>query len=240
MNYGPRSLLIVGDSIALGATDVFGTEIRQTATPTFAELLRQRLEGWTIDVDASVHRTSTQTVACLPQLMAAHRPDLVLLVVGGSDVDLDWKRFIVSRGKRVQNITKLDKFEQSLRRLIGIANEWGAYGILSDLPSHDLAKRGKWLSEQTGQDVLPWIEAAGGQAESDRHHDRYSRVIEHVAHDTRADVARWAAAIAAMPAQDRFGPDATHPSTAAHRVIADTVAERVSASAPRRPARITA
>ena len=108
----PFKLSIMGDSIALGATEVFGTQIDGYATPGFVERLRWRQGTWTIQTDASVHRTTVQAIERLPALLREFRPDVVFFVIGGSDADIEWKRFIVSQGKRLQNNTPLNLFKE--------------------------------------------------------------------------------------------------------------------------------
>jgi hypothetical protein len=229
----PAKLLIVGDSVALGATVVVGKEVVERATPGFVDCLKWRRALWTIDTDAEVHRTTVQAMPLLPRLLTRYRPDIVLFVLGGSDADIDWRRFVVSRGRKVRNNTQLDTFRIALRTLVDTAITGGACPVLSDIPSQDVVKRGKWMSQQVGQDVLPWIEAAGGQGESDRRHAEYTRAVERVAAEAGVDIARWAQAISSLPADERFGQDATHPSIRAYALITDVVEQSIDIAAGR-------
>ncbi|MDB5324658.1 MAG: family lipolytic protein [Phycisphaerales bacterium] len=226
-------LLIMGDSIALGATEVFGTQIDGYATPGFVERLRWRRGTWTIQTDASVHRTTVQAIERLPGLLRDFRPDVVFFVIGGSDADIEWKRFIVSRGERLQNNTPINLFKDNLHRLIACTQAYGARPILSDLPSQDVVQRGIWMSKRVGLDLLPWIEARGGQVESDRQLATYSSALDTVSCETNTEVVRWARAVNRLPLVERFGPDATHPGTQAHGVITDVVEEALARVAVR-------
>ena len=89
------------------------------------------------------------------------------------------------------------------------------------------------MSKRVGIDLLPWIEARGGQAESDRQLAAYSTVLDTVSSETNTEVVRWARAVNLLPPADRFGPDATHPGTQAHGVITDVVEEALTRVAVR-------
>lgn len=237
----PAKLLVVGDSIALGATVVFGKQIIERAAPNFIECLQWRRALWTIDTDAAVHRTTVQTVPLLPRLLTAFRPDIVLFILGGSDADMDWRRFIASRGQQIRSNTSLETFRTNLRTLVDTAVTGGAVPLLSDVPSQDVVRRGEWISRQIRQDVLPWIQGGGGQAESDRRLMPYNDAVNEVASEAGVTVTRWAAALSKLPLEQRFGPDATHPSTQAHAIITevaeqsiDAIAETIAAKGGRR------
>ena len=233
----PLNLLIMGDSIALGATVVIGHQVVERARPHFVDYLRHRQSNWAIEADGQVQRTTDNAVGLMPQLLACHRPDAVLLVLGGSDADLDWKRFIVSRGRRVQSNTPLHRFADNLRSLIRMITMSGAAPVLSDVPNQDVLARGAWLGQHIGQNLMPWIEAGGGQAESDRRLAEYNQIVEDVSAETRVDIARWAKGISTLPPADRFGPDATHPSAPAHRIIARVVEQSIRSVAAQLPSR---
>ena len=217
-------LLIVGDSIALGVTELLAGEVRTTTASCFIDRLRPRLTDWRIEVDAALHRTTNEAVGRLPELLCLHRPTAVLFVLGGNDLDINWKRFFVSGGRRIRTNTPVEAFEANLRSLVATARDAGATAVLSDLPAPDVFARGRRMSAVTGQDFVALIRDAEGGTVAAELHRAFSECIDRVASDTHAPVARWAGRMHALDPAEQFGPDAVHPGEAAHALIADTVA----------------
>ncbi len=222
-----RSLLIVGDSITLGATEVVGTEVLTHASQSFVQILRQNLPSLRIDLDAAVRRTTTEAAGVLPALLQKFRPDRVLLMLGGNDVDLNWRRYIVSTGTKIVHNVEVAKFEENLRRLVAEARESGVMPILSDLPSLDLAGRTLWLSTKAGVDVAAIVRTvnANGETEVRERLLAYNDAVNRVASDLQVTVVRWAAQIPSLPHEQRFGPDSLHPGDRVHPIIAQTVTD---------------
>lgn len=218
-------LLIIGDSIALGITCISSDE-KQTVTThrRFVDQLREKLPGWEIEVDAAPGRTSVQATLLLPALIRQHQPHAVMIFLGGSDADINWKRFILTGGKSIRHNTRLDRFESNLRQLVREVQQAGACAILSDLPTQNLAERGRQLSASTGHDVTQMLQSANGEDENTQRHRLYAQPIEKVAVDTGSVVLRWTDSIAALPMEQRFGADAIHPGDAAYDIIADSLA----------------
>lgn len=231
----PMTLLILGDSIALGVTDIVAGKVKAVAPHSFVDQLRKRLCDWRIEVDAAIHRTSSHAINLLPKLLREHQPQVVLLFLGGSDADINWKRFILSDGQRIRNNTALEQFEQNLNQLAAEVQQTGARVLLTDLPDQDLLERGRQLAAISGRDVVALIEASGGQAESDRQYENYSGAIDRVAEQAGVSVARWAERVRGLPASQRFGPDAIHPSDTAHNIIAEVVGDLVENAVALRP-----
>jgi len=80
-NAAAGTLLVVGDSISAA----FGLETRQGWVNLLAERLRSTAPEWQV-VNASVSGdTSAGGLSRLPALLDAHRPELVVIELGGND-----------------------------------------------------------------------------------------------------------------------------------------------------------
>ena len=105
------TLLVVGDSISAA----FGLETRQGWVSLLAERLREEAPQWQV-VNASVSGdTSAGGLARLPALLEDHRPQLVLIELGGND------------GLRGQPPARL---QQNLAGMIARSREAGAQVVL--------------------------------------------------------------------------------------------------------------
>lgn len=226
----PR-LLILGDSITLGATEVFREHIYSTAPRSYVHDLVSTLDSWDIQTDAALHRTTTTSARLLPGILEAHRPDILLLMVGGSDADIDWKRFVVSKGARVKANVPVHTYSANLMHIINECRANGVTPVLTDVPNCDLAGRTAWLAGKIGPVIEAAVEAnGGGQAEVDRRCAEHNSAVEDIAASTGVPLARWAAAVAHLPLAERLGPDFVHPGAAAHPIIAATLARTLRAS----------
>ena len=223
-NQNRRNVLIVGDSITLGVAEANGHTVTQYLEPTYVQHLRDLVPDLQIDADAAPFRTTTAACKVIEPLMLTYHPGAVLVMLGGNDADIDWRRFILSSGRIVRNNVPVERFSESLRAIVQTVCANGATPVLVDVPNHDLLLRGEWLSRLAGQDVCALIERCGGQAESDRRLAEYNSVVREIAEESEAHVAPWARAVASLPRFQRHGPDFTHPGIHAHRVIAETIA----------------
>ncbi len=219
---GRRStLLIVGDSMSLGAAEILGKDIVGFVTPSYVELLREGLAAVAnIVVDAEVHRTTLQALEELPGLLDAHRPDVILLAVGSNDVDVNWKRFIITDGRVGQNTVRMDRYLENVRSIVDFARARGTRVVLMDMHNHNLAVRGPYLSRLAGRDVNAMIERGGGQAASDRGLDEYRAALEALAVETSADLVRYGVMLCGRPPQEVLGEDGVHVNAEGHRLIA--------------------
>src|SRR5207248_867846 len=129
---GGGRLLIVGDSISLGAAEIRGNEVLRYVDQTFVEHLARELPGISLHVDADVHRTTSQARELLGALLVAHEPDAVLLMLGPNDADLDWRRFILSEGKIARSRVPVERFSENIRLMVNQIRTTGARPILCD------------------------------------------------------------------------------------------------------------
>ncbi len=110
-NAAAGTLLVVGDSISAA----FGLETRQGWVSLLAERLQREAPQWQV-VNASVSGdTSAGGLARLPALLEDHRPQLVLIELGGND------------GLRGQSPARL---QQNLAGMIARSREAGAQVVL--------------------------------------------------------------------------------------------------------------
>jgi lysophospholipase L1-like esterase len=218
----PR-LLIVGDSITLGAAEVRGNTVLSTVTTCYVDLLREALPELDIRTDADVHRTTGEALIKLPALLATYHPTMVLFLLGGNDADIDWRRFVLSDGAVIRPRTQLEKFEENLARLAETTNAARARPMMCDIPGSDLMVRGAYVSRQSNRDVLSMITRRGGQADSDAQLREYQQAAEGAARRAGADFIAYGQALAQQSKHLMLAADGTHPSSDAHRVIAETL-----------------
>jgi lysophospholipase L1-like esterase len=212
-------LLILGDSISLGASEIRGSEVVSRVATSYVELLRDAFPQLKIIVDADTHRTTTLGVKAIDALLASHRPDVVLVLLGGNDGDIDWRRFVLSNGTVIRSRTTVETYEQNLRQLAGKILAAGATPMLADMPNQHLELRGPYISSLAGKDVCEMIERSGGQAVNDAERARYLHCAQRLADELSIPLARYGQEMDRHPGREMVGIDGAHPSDAGHRVI---------------------
>src|SRR5205814_10221188 len=108
-------LLILGDSISLGVAEVRGNDIVARVEHCYVDLLMHALPKVQIIIDADVHRTTSAAREAVDGLLAAHKPQAVLVMLGGNDADMDWRRFVLSDGKTARSRVPVETYEKNLR-----------------------------------------------------------------------------------------------------------------------------
>jgi lysophospholipase L1-like esterase len=220
MNNLSDFLLIVGDSITLGAAEVRGDSIVQYVQPTCIDLLKSALPALDVRIDAAVRRNSVTVREEIEQIIARHQPRRVLLMIGGSDADMDWKRFILSDGKIARSRVPVERYEKNLRFICERLLSAGAAPILTDMHNHDLTICGPYVSKLAGKDIVSMIARGGGQAESDKHLVMYRQAVAAVAAEFNLELIRFGQALDSHPSDSVVSHDGTHLSAAGHRVVA--------------------
>ncbi|MBV8780109.1 MAG: hypothetical protein JO353_01820 [Phycisphaerae bacterium] len=217
----PR-LLIVGDSLALGAAEVQGMAVTRTLAPAYPDLLRNCLPDIEISIEADVQRNSTTVCTRIVEWLAHHQPSIVLAAIGGSDADCDWRRFILSDGSVYRSRTKLDTYVSNLRRIAEHVRRAGASLILTEPSNQDVVMRGSHLSQLSGRDVTAMINAGGGQPACDQRLLEYRKGVWQVANETGAHCV--ACAVDWEPGQSAavLCEDGAHLNHRGHRLLADS------------------
>jgi lysophospholipase L1-like esterase len=216
-------LLILGDSISLGVSEVRGNDILDRVDTTYVDLLSHALPGVQIVVDADVHRTTAAACKSIDALLATHQPGAVLIMLGGNDADLDWRRFVLSNGEIVRCRLTVDAYEKNLRELARKILDFGAVPLLTDMPNHHFEFRGPYVSKLAGVDVSSMLERGGGQAASDQSLLKYRAVVTRIAAELPVAVIRYGEILDAHQPRKMVGIDGAHPSAAAHQLIADAL-----------------
>jgi lysophospholipase L1-like esterase len=216
-------LLILGDSITLGVCEVRGNDVVGRVRTPYVDRLRTAFPIVDIEIDADVHRTTTAAIKTVATTLASVRPDVVLVMLGGNDADLDWKRFVLSDGAVVRHRVNVETYEKNLRHIVAAIRTAGATPVLTDLPNHHFELRGPYVSKIAGRDVTGMLERGGGQAASDGHLARYRGVVDRVAAELHLPVVRYGLVLDQHPPREMTAVDGVHPSDAAHAVIADAI-----------------
>ncbi len=224
-----RTLLIVGDSISLGIAEIRGTDVTGRVERSYLDILRTQLSDVTFIVDADIHRTTADAVELMDPLLQEHHPDAVLVMLGGNDVDLLWKRFVISNGKIVQNRIRVDRYSAHLTKIAQKIIAAGAWPILTDMPNHALDIRGRYLSQLSGKDVSAMIQALGGQPVSDQGLEVYRVAAAKVAAELECPFVQYGTSLSRVPLESVSGPDGVHPNDYAHGLIADELVAVIQA-----------
>lgn len=227
-----QRLLIIGDSITLGITELHSNEVISTACPTYVDYLRDFFKEWQIVVDASIHRKTADVLPILGDLLDAHKPDRVIFAVGGNDADLDWKRFIISQGRVVRTLVSVEKLRGNLLKLIDIARSRGVEPILTYFVSHYLPIRGEYLSRLSGMDVSKWIVQGGGDVVSERMLQEYWKMISDLSAQQNVLTVRKGQMLRSGDPATVLAADGIHPTAGGHRIIARAMISALTNSEP--------
>ena len=214
-------LLIIGDSISLGIAEIRGVEIIGQVPRCYVDILRTEFPYIRFIVNADIHRTTADGLELGDVLLRQHQPAVVLVMLGGNDADLLWKRLVVSNGKIVQNRIVLERYASNLTRIAQKVIATGALPILTDMPNHSLEIRGRYLSQLSGRDVAGIIARNGGQPASDRGLELYRQAAANVATAMHCPFVRYGTALSHRPPELVIGPDGVHPNNYAHEIIAE-------------------
>ena len=217
------TVLIIGDSISLGATDVRGNDVVETLDRGYVDILREQCPSVQFNVDAGVHRSTISVRQRIAALVTEHQADVVLLMIGGNDATLDWKRFLLTNGKTVRSNVPVDRFQENLSDIVRQIREGGAVPVICDLPVMCVRVRADYLSQLSGKDLAPLFESGGGQAEVDRQHDIYATAASAVADQHDVPMARFSHIMYQLGPSAVVSPDGIHSNAKAHEIIADAV-----------------
>jgi lysophospholipase L1-like esterase len=218
-------LLIVGDSLAMGAAEVSNTDVTRFITPAFPDLLRTLLPQLEIIVTSGVRYDTDVAVKQLPDLLKLHRPAVVFAAVGGSDCDLDWRKAILSNGKRSRSRVSLENYEKNLRQIVALIRAAGAKPILAEGTSCSIEMRGIYYTRLSGIDVTAMTIAGGGQQTNDTRVEQYRQTVRRVAADLQVPLAPSPSPLATEDPHVIFTEDGVHLSVIAHRHLAATYAD---------------
>lgn len=223
MNEQSIEILLFGDSITLGAAVVQNSDILTTVERAYPDILARELPECRITRDAKVHRTTAKALNDLPTALAIHRPHIVVLMLGGNDADMNWRRFLITRGASAQSKVRPEEFGRNIIRLATIVQTAGAIPILTDIPDHDLGVRGQALSQLAGMDVNLFLSASNVQQKSDASLHEYRRHIRSAAAHHHTLLAEFGDQLALLGRENVIGPDGVHPNAAGHMVIAQSL-----------------
>jgi lysophospholipase L1-like esterase len=218
-----RKLLILGDSISLGVAEIRGNDVVDRVETSYVDHLAKALPGIEIIVDADTHRSTTAACKTIDTLLATHRPDAVLIMLGGNDGDIDWRRFVLSNGTIIRSRNSVEAYDKNLRQLATKILAAGAVPILTDMPNHHFELRGPYISRIAERDVTTMLERGGGQAASDSERAKYRQTVEQIATDLSVSISYYGEAMEQHPPREMVGIDGAHPSNAGHAVIAQAL-----------------
>lgn len=213
-------LLIIGDSIALGATAIDGTTILSRVENSFADHAAASLPEWSVVVEAAPLRTTRFAATSTPEAITRHRPDAIFVTTGANDVDIDWRRFMFSQGRTVQSRTPLSAYAASLRAIAGHGRAAGIPVILADTFNSNLDRRMGHLCSILGQDIRSWVEGAGGQPVCDAMVREYRAAAASVARELGLALCPLGSSFEQGDLSSLLAQDGTHPNQAGHDLLA--------------------
>jgi lysophospholipase L1-like esterase len=220
-------LLIVGDSLAMGAAEVSGNDVTRFVSPAYPDLLRQLLPQLDIVLTCGVRHDSNTVRKQLPELLQTHRPAVVLVAIGGSDADLDWRKAILSNGKHSRSRVSLADYEKNLRSIVAATKSAGARPILVEGTSSCMAMRGTYLSRLSGLDVNAMVAAGGGQEANDSRVEPYRQTVRRVAAELDVAAVACPSGLATEDPHVIFTEDGVHLSVVSHRLLAAAYADAI-------------
>lgn len=224
-------LLVVGDSMSLGALVVEGTQVTEWIEPTYIDLLRRELLSWHIEVDAAPLRRTADAAQLLPALLEKSRPDVVLLATGSNDLDIDWRRFVISGGSTVRSRTPEREYSRSLRSIASATIGVGGVLVVTDALAMSMQLRTPFLERVAGRALRSMVEAAGGQARADAMTQNHREITTALSRELGIHVAPFGTALEHVAAARVLGPDGTHPNAEGHRLMAAGVMPVLRAAA---------
>lgn len=217
---GVTGLLVIGDSTSLGAAVIEGDRVVETISPHYVDLLRRHFPAWRIEVDAAPLRRTRDAAAVVAAALERARPTILLLATGSNDVDIDWRRFVISGGAVVRSRTPDREYAESLRAIARAAAARDAALVVTDALPTWLDLRLPFLDRAAGRDVGALVRLAGGQARADEIASAHQARTAELAAEIGAPLVHWGAAMLRHDPRRMIGPDGTHPSAAAHEVLA--------------------
>jgi lysophospholipase L1-like esterase len=220
-------LLILGDSLAMGAAEVSNTDVTRFISPAYPDLLRTLFPQLDIVMTSGVRHDTNTAFRQLPQLLELHRPAVVLVAVGGSDCDVDWRKVILSKGKHSRSRVSLGDYERNLRSIVATTKAAEAKPILIEGTSSSLAMRGIYLGHLSGLDVNAMIAAGGGQEANDLRVESYRATVRRVAAELQADIVACPNDLVTEDPQTIFTADGVHLSVVAQRLLAAAYANAI-------------
>jgi lysophospholipase L1-like esterase len=222
-NGAARSLLILGDSISLGVYELRGNEVAERVSPTYVDLIQRIFPDLQIQIEAGPFWNTSDFYKKIDEMISKHSAETVLVMVGGSDADMDWKRFVLSDGAVARSRVSVERYEKNLRHIVAQLLAAGRTPILSDIPNHHFEIRGPYISKIAGKDVMSLIERGGGQAESDRHLAMFRAVVAQIATEKGLELVRYGQALDQRDPKVVLSVDGAHPNAAGHQVIVDVL-----------------
>ena len=149
--------------------------------------------------------------------------DLILCMLGGNDLDLNWRRFLVTNGATVQSNLSPYEYGANLRRLATMICGYDALPLLGDVTDHELTIRGPYMSALAGRDVSSLLAAQDIRGITDRTLAAFRGERQRVVDEMNLLDVPFAADFAVYARPLLVGPDGVHPSLLAHDIIGTRV-----------------
>jgi lysophospholipase L1-like esterase len=216
-------VLVLGDSIAAGATVIDGERIIERVACSFVDHLILQAPHLRVTVEATPWRRTPDLVALAPAMLDAHKPDVVIVATGANDADIEWKRFVVSHGRIIRNRTRLADYAAALASIADECSRRGASMIATEVISPALRLRAPQLSKAAGRDLWPLFEQCGGQPACDKVVVEYRAAAESQARKSGFSLARTGSALDTAQHDLVYAEDGVHPNDEGHRVLADAL-----------------
>ena len=217
-----KKIVVWGDSLARGV--IFDEEknryrispcsaVSYVAEHTGLEIVNRARMGMTVEAGLRTMQAD---------LAAGVTGDAAFLEFGGNDSDFDWRA--ISEDPTGEHLPKtpLDRYEETMRAMIGTARDRGMHVILCTLPPiisdryfHFVARDG--LSEEN---ILTWL---GDKDKIYRYHERYSLVLTRLARECRARILDLRSAfLEKWSPSPYFCRDGIHPNNEGQLLIGKT------------------
>ncbi|HUO07574.1 MAG TPA: GDSL-type esterase/lipase family protein [Phycisphaerae bacterium] len=214
------TVLLLGDSITLGAAEIREAQVISTVAMSYVDHLRTAAFDCTFVVDAKVNRSTARAVNDLPGVLDSVKPDIVLLMLGGNDADMNWRRFMVTSGRVARSNVRPAEYGNNLRTMIECVRSRGMSPLITDIPDHDVTARGDYLSKLLQIDVAGMIRNSGLQETSDRELRAFWDQAALVSERCGVPLVSYGRKLVETGRNRVLGVDGVHPNAFAHRLIA--------------------
>lgn len=223
-----KKVLIFGDSLARGV--VWDESRSRYALSPRAAVKRVAEEtGLQIVNRARMGMTAEGGLACMQaDLDAGMTAEAVLIEFGGNDSDFDWRAISDNPHADHQPKTRIDTYEDDVRRMIELAGSHGMSAVLCTLPPIISESYFDFFSQGglNTDNILMWL---GDKNKIYRFHERYSLVLGRLAREYGCRLLDLRSAfLEKWDAHPYYCRDGIHPNDLGQELIAETVLAQIA------------
>ncbi|KAB7671122.1 SGNH/GDSL hydrolase family protein [Bacillus sp. B1-b2] len=158
-------IICFGDSLTRGVTYVKGrVRILKENYPALLErkLLSSYSEDLVILNKGVFNDNSHLLIKRLEKDVISHKPDYVLINIGGNDCNFNWPEVVKDPNNSHMPIVSIHDYLANVRKIITTLKEFNIKPVIITLPPLNPVKYYKFLASQNGTSISHWICSCGG------------------------------------------------------------------------------